>query len=372
MKKIKFLDLDKQQKKISKNLKNNINLVLKKSNYIMGAEVTELEQKLQSYTKSKFCITCASGTDALILALLSLNIGKGDYVVCPSFTFPATAESILITGATPIFVDVSKKTFNLCYAELKSILKKYKKNVKAIIAVDLFGLPANYKKLKAIAREFKIEIIADAAQSFGATYNNTKVGTLTNITCTSFFPAKPLGCYGDGGAIFTNNKLIKDNLVSLRAHGKAKTKYEIIQIGLNSRLDTMQAAILIAKMKIFDWELKERNKNALLYNKELENLYATPKMPKKTTSAWAQYTIRTKQRNKLKDFLNNKGIPTMIYYPIPMHLQPAYSKFKKNSQKFNNSIELANSVLSIPIHPYLKELEKEYIINNLKKATKLL
>ena len=335
----------------------------------MGPEVKELEGMLQLY-KAR-CITCASGTDALILSLLALKVGKGDKVVCPSFTFPATAESILITGATPIFIDVSRDTFNLCYKELEKVLEKNRKKVKAVIAVDLFGLPANYKKLKSLASKFNFTIISDAAQSFGASYDGKKVGKLTSITCTSFFPAKPLGCFGDGGAVFTDNKKLSDKLISLRAHGKSTSKYKIVDVGLNSRLDTIQAASFNRKMDIFDWELKNRNINATLYNEELEGFYEVPLVPKGTSSACGTVYNKTKIE-KLINFLNEKNIPNMVYYPVPMHMQPAYNKYATNNKNFVRSIDLANSVLSIPVHAYLSNLQKEYIINNLKKARKLL
>ena len=373
MKKIKFLDLAAQQKKIKTFLNYNLNNVLKNSNYIMGKEVIDLENKLQYFTKAKYCITCANGTDALILALLALNIGKDDYVVCPSFTFPATAESVLITGAKPVFVDVSKSTFNLCYKSLEKVLKKFNaktNRIKAIIAVDLFGLPANYKKLKKLAKEYKVKIISDAAQSFGASFYEKKVGAINDITCTSFFPAKPLGCYGDGGAVFTQSKTIKDKIISLRAHGKSKDKYKIIDIGLNSRLDTLQAAVLLAKLKIFSWELKEKNKIAKLYSKELEEYCKVPLVPHKTFSAWAQFTIQTNKRTKVLNYLKEKNIPTAIYYPIPMHLQPAYKKYYNKFIDMTNSIELSKNVFSIPIHPYLEENQKEFIINSIKNALK--
>ena len=374
MKKIKFLDLESQKDRLNNTIELNIKKVLEHSKYIMGPEVKELELRLQKYTKAKYCVTCASGTDALILSLMSLNIGANDIVICPSFTFPATAEAILITGAKPYFVDVGLDTFNICYKELEKILEKdYKKNkIKAIIAVDLFGLPANYTRLNKISKKYKINIIADGAQSFGGGLNNKKVGSLTKITCTSFFPAKPLGCYGDGGALFTNNKVISEKLVSLRAHGKGKSKYEISEIGLNSRLDSIQASILLAKLKIFNWELKERNKNANLYNKELKKYYHIPEIPKGSSSAWAQYTIRTRNRDKVLNFLNDKSIPTMIYYPIPMHMQPAYRKYNKYKNVLKNSLKLSKTVLSIPIHSFLSNSQKEYIILNLKKAYKLI
>ena len=373
MNKINFLDLGAQQKKIKNFLDDNFNNVLKKSNYIMGSEVGELEKKLQHYTNSQYCVTCSSGTDALILALLSLKIGRGDLVVCPSFTFPATAEAILITGAKPIFVDVSKTTFNLCYKNLENVLQKYKSknnNIRAIIAVDLFGLPANYNRLKKIAKEYKVKIISDAAQSFGASFFEKKVGAITDITCTSFFPAKPLGCYGDGGALFVKTKMIRDKIVSLRAHGKSKDKYTIVDVGLNSRLDTLQAAVLLAKLKIFSWELKEKEKIAKLYTKELEKYCDVPYVPKKTKSAWAQYTIQTNKRKKVLEYLKNKNIPTAIYYPLPMHLQPAYKKYHNKSLNMTNSLNLSKSVFSIPIHPYLEEEQKEYIIESIKGAIK--
>ena len=373
MKKINFIDLELQQNKIKNILNTNLNRVLNHSNYIMGPEVKRLEQSLEVYANSKYCISCASGTDALILSLLSYGIGKGHHVICPSFTFPATAEAILITGATPIFIDVGKKTFNLCYQQLEKILNKKKKlNIKAVIAVDLFGLPANYQKLKIISKEYNIKIISDAAQSFGASINGKKVGSLAPITCTSFFPAKPLGCYGDGGAVFTNNKILKDRLVSLRAHGKSTSKYKISKIGLNSRLDTIQAAVLLAKMKIFDWELSQRDKNAKLFNSELEKVYKVPELPKGTKSAWAQYTIIVEKRSKLIEYLKEKKIPCMIYYPVPMHSQPAYRKYNDQNIDLKKSKELSKTVISLPIHAYLKETEKEYILHYLKKAKKFL
>ena len=260
---IKFLDLQKQKKIIQRKLDENIKGVLNHSKFIMGPEVAELENKLKRYSGVKYAISCASGTDALILAILALKISKNDVVFCPSFTFPATAEAILIAGARPVFIDVSKDTFNICYKDLiKEIEKSFKKKLRprAIIAVDLFGLPANYKRLNEIAKNYNITLIADAAQSYGGDYVNKKVGSLSKITCTSFFPAKPLGCYGDGGAVFTDDLEIKEKIESLRSHGKGKEKYQIVDVGLNSRLDTLQAAILLAKLEVFDWETIERGR----------------------------------------------------------------------------------------------------------------
>ncbi len=372
---IKFLDLQKQKKSIQKQLDQNIKNVLNHSKFIMGPEVKELESKLKNISGVKHAVSCASGTDALILAMLSLNIGEGDIVFCPSFTFPATAESILITGATPIFVDVSKETFNICYKKLiqeieKSLKKKL--NPKGIVAVDLFGLPANYKRLSEIAEKYNLSIISDAAQSYGASYNKKKVGSLSEITCTSFFPAKPLGCYGDGGAIFTDDPIIKDKLESLRAHGKGKEKYQIVDVGLNSRLDTIQAAILLAKLEIFEWENMERDRLAKIYSSEITDNFLKPSIPSNTTSVWAQYTIQSEKREKVINFLNENNIPTMIYYPLPMHKQPAYEKFylQQENTCLKNSNLLAQQVFSIPIHAYLTELEQEYIIEKINEAEK--
>ncbi len=370
MKNIKFLDLDNQKKTIKTSLDSKINGVLSHSKYIMGPEVYELEKKLQEISNVKYAITCASGTDALTLSLMAMNLGKNDIVLCPSFTFPATAESIIITGATPVFIDVGMDSFNICYQSLTKAIEYHKENnhnVKAIMAVDLFGLPANYKRLNKIAKLYNLKIISDAAQSYGARYYEKRVGALADISCTSFFPAKPLGCFGDGGAVFTDDIYIKEKIESLRSHGKGKEKYEIIDVGLNSRLDTIQAAILLAKLDIFEWETNERNRIANIYNEQINDFYKKPKFYSNSQSAWAQYTLRTKDREKVLSFLKERGIPTMIYYPVPMHMQPAYKKYKTKNSCFNNCESLSSSVFSIPIHPYLSELQQEYIIENLNK-----
>ncbi len=372
---IKFLDLEKQQQTIQKSLEKRIKNVLKNSRYIMGPDVLELEKNLKEFSNVEHAITCASGTDALILSMLALNIGYGDAVFCPSFTFPATAEAIVIIGAKPIFIDVGVDTFNICYDDLINKIENYDYDglkPKAIIAVDLYGLPANYEKLNKISKKYYLKIISDAAQSYGALYKGKRVGSLAEITCTSFFPSKPLGCYGDGGAVFTNNKIVKEKIESLKAHGKGKTKYEIVDIGLNSRLDTMQAAILLSKLEVFEWENNERNRLAKIYSNEINDFYSRPTVPKNTTSAWAQYTLRTVNRDKVLSYLKKFSIPTMIYYPIPMHRQPAYVKYLPNLQLLPNSDKICNQVFSIPIHPYLSELEQEYIIEKINQASKIL
>ena len=372
---IKFLDLQKQKKIIQRKLDENIKGVLNHSKFIMGPEVAELENKLKRYSGVKYAISCASGTDALILAILALKISKNDVVFCPSFTFPATAEAILIAGARPVFIDVSKDTFNICYKDLiKEIEKSFKKKLRprAIIAVDLFGLPANYKRLNEIAKNYNITLIADAAQSYGGDYVNKKVGSLSKITCTSFFPAKPLGCYWDGGAVFTDDLEIKEKIESLRAHGKGKEKYQIVDVGLNSRLDTLQAAILLAKLEVFDWETIERGRLSQIYFSEITNNLKKPTLPSLTKSAWAQYTIQSPKRDKIINFLNQNGVPTMVYYPVPMHRQPAYKKYfiEQELKSLRNSEQLSKSVFSIPIHAYLNENELQYIIEKINEAEK--
>ena len=370
-KNISFLDLSKQQKRLQGKILLNINKVLEHGQYIMGPEVTKFETKLEKYTGAKYSASCASGTDALVLSLMSLNIGPGDIVFCPTFTFPATAEAIVILGAIPFFIDVELDTFNISIDSLKKgiqiVKKENKYKPKAIIAVDLYGLPANYDELNIIARENNLSLISDAAQSFGAELNSNKVGVLADITCISFFPAKPLGCYGDGGAVLTNNLSIQEKVKSLRAHGKGKSKYDIDYVGLNSRLDTIQAGILLAKLEEFDWEIEQRNVIAKNYSEVLNNKIIVPKVLNNYKSVWAQYTLRHLERDKIQKLLNEKGIPTMVYYPIPMHKQKAYRNYYNVDITLDNSEKLAEQVFSLPIYPDLSENEQEYISSELLK-----
>ena len=369
---ISFIDLGKQQKRLGSKIQNRINAVLSHGKDIMGPEVSELEEKLEQYTGAKHAVTCASGTDALVLALMAYGIGSGDIVFCPTFTFPATAEAIVILGAVPYFIDVEVDTFNISISSLKKGIENVKKEnqykIKAIISVDLYGLPANYSKLNIIAKENNMTVIADAAQSFGAEYFNKKVGFLADITCISFFPAKPLGCYGDGGAIITNNEFIAQKIKSLRVHGKGKSKYEIDYIGLNSRLDTIQAAIILAKLEDFDWEFKKRNSIAHNYTTALKEKISTPYIPEDSKSIWAQYTVRHKDREIIQNDLKSKGIPTMVYYPVPMHMQKAYKKFYRG--RLINSEKLAQEVFSLPMYPDMLNEDQEYIIENIIKIIK--
>jgi len=366
---ISFIDLDKQQKRLGDKIHNRINSVLAHGKYIMGPEVGELERKLEQYSGAKYTATCASGTDALVLALMAYDIGPGDIVFCPTFTFPATAEAIVILGAIPYFIDVETDTFNISIESLKkgivNVNKENNYKAKAIMTVDLYGLPANYSKLNLIAKENNLVLIADAAQSFGAEHNDNKVGVMADITCVSFFPAKPLGCYGDGGAILTNNLNIQDKVKSLRAHGKGKSKYDIDYIGLNSRLDTIQAGILLAKLEEFEWEFVQRNIIAKNYTTALKNKFLVPNIPDGYKSVWAQYTLRHNERDTIQSLLMEKGIPTMVYYPIPMHKQKAYIKYYNKNISLTNSEVLANQVFSIPMYPDLNKDDQEYILSEL-------
>lgn len=370
-KNLSFLDLSKQQKRLKGKILSNINNVLEHGQYIMGPEVIKFEKKLEQYTGAKYSASCASGTDALVLSLMALNIGPGDIVFCPTFTFPATAEAIVILGAVPFFIDVDIDTFNISIESLKKgiqiVKKENKDKAKAIIAVDLYGLPANYDELNSLAKENNLSIIADAAQSFGAEYNSNKVGVLADITCISFFPAKPLGCYGDGGAILTNDLYMQEKVKSLRAHGKGKSKYDIDYVGLNSRLDTIQASILLAKLEEFDWEIEQRNILAKNYSEVLRNKLIVPKVLKNYKSVWAQYTLRHSEREKIQKSLNEKGIPTMVYYPIPMHKQKAYKNYHNVDITLDNSEKLAKQVFSLPIYPDLSKNDQDFISTELLK-----
>ena len=371
-KQIPFLDLKSQQQKIKNQIEKAIKRVLDHGKYIMGPEVFELEEKLSSYSNVKNVITCSSGTDALMMVLMAKDVGPGDAIFLPSFTYTATPEVVAILGATPIFVDVIRTTYNIDPSSLKNSLNLAKikgLKPKGIIAVDLFGQPADYNNLEKIANQNNLWILADAAQSYGGEFLKKKVGKLAHATATSFFPAKPLGCYGDGGAIFTDNNELADVLRSIRVHGKGQHKYDNIRVGLNARLDTVQAAILLEKMKIFDSELKERQKCADYYDKYLGNFVEIPKIIKGAKSAWAQYTIQLPNKNVreiLIKELKKVGIPTMIYYEKPLHLQTAYEKFPR-SNCLEVSEEISEKVLSLPLN--LKY--SPYIIDKFSEAFKI-
>lgn len=366
----KFIDLESQQKKIRRAIEESIFNVLDHGQYIMGPEVLDFEKDLLAFTKSKHAITCGNGTDALTIALMSWNIGPGDAVFVPSFTYVATAEAPAQIGATPFFIDVSRNSFNVELNSFKQAIidsKKLGLVPKAIIPVDLFGQISITDELISIANENNINVLVDGAQSFGAELNEVKTGNFGDITTTSFFPAKPLGCYGDGGAIFTNNDDLAEKIRSIRLHGKGSQKYDNIRVGVNSRLDTIQAAILREKIKIFGDELVMRDSIAKYYSKNLSSFVRTPIIRKNSKSAWAQYTIQLPKRNELQSFLKDRNIPSITYYPIPLSQQIGYSHFPSVSSGLSSSEELPTSVLSLPMSPYMETATLDNIINSISE-----
>ncbi len=372
---IPFIDLAAQQARIKSEIEASVMRVLSHGQYILGPEVRALEQQLAEFCGAKFCVACANGTDAIALPLMRLGIRPGDAVFVPSFTFTATAEVVCWLGATPYFVDINPDTFNMCPDSLRAAIAECKKENKfkprGIIGVDMFGLPADFDALNDIANENNLWLIMDSAQGFGGTYKGRTTGSMGRFATTSFFPAKPLGCYGDGGAIFTNDESDIEILHSLRVHGQGTDKYDNVRVGMNSRLDTIQAAILLEKLKIFKDEIAARNKIAPRYTAGLKDIVGTPQVPDGYTSTWAQYTITlpdgAEQRKKLQEHLKTAGIPTAIYYPRPLHLQPAYKKYPSVGGALPHSEDVMCKVLSLPFHPYLDEKTQNTIITEVRK-----
>ena len=372
---MEFIDLKIQFSKIEDKITKSINEVLHHGKYIMGPEVEKLENQLSDYVNSKYCVSCSSGTDALLMSLLAINLKPGDAVITTPFTFIATAEVISLLGATPIFVDIDPKTFNinpeLIEDTIVDVNNNSNINIKAIIPVNIFGLPADYNKILKIVDKYNVHIIEDAAQSFGAKYYDKKSGNLSNLSCTSFFPAKPLGCYGDGGAIFTSDDNIYNKLISLRIHGKGNNKYDNVNIGINGRMDTIQAAILIEKLKIFKEEVLLRQQVADKYSLLLKKYFNTQCIPDNYESAWAQFCLLadTKdERNFILQYLKKYNIPTAIYYPKPLHLQPVFGKNNYNNNSLIESEKISNKIFSIPMHPYLSDDNINQISDILIKA----
>lgn len=356
--KIDFANLQLQYQTYKKEIDNNIQNVLNKSNYILGEEVQILEQELEKFTGVKYAISCSSGTDALLLALMAIDIQPGDEVITTPFTWISTGEMIALLKAKPVFVDIETDTYNI---DADLIEKAITKKTKAIMPVSLYGQPADMDIIQAIADKHNLKVIIDGAQSFGSTYNNKTDSNLGDISTTSFFPSKPLGCYGDGGAVFTNNEEYAKKMKLLRVHGQNK-KYHHQYIGIGGRLDTLQAAILLAKLPNFKQELTDRQKVADLYTKELSKTYQTPIIKKDRTSAWAQYTLRVNNRDKLQLKLKEKGIPTSVFYPIPLHLQECFKFLNYKQSDFPVSDEASKEVLSIPMNPFLTKEKVDYII----------
>lgn len=363
-----FIDLVAQQARIRSAIDLSIARVLDEGKYIGGPEVLELERRLAEFCGAKHCLSCANGTDAIQLALMALGIKQGDAVFVPAFTFAATAEVAPLVGATPVFVDVLPDTFNMDGESLKRAIVHARElglNPKCVIAVDLFGLPADYDTLIPIARENGLKIIGDTAQGWGGVYKGRVTGSLCDISTTSFFPAKPLGCYGDGGAIFTDDDELRALLDSYRVHGQGTHKYINERVGLNSRLDTIQAAILLHKLDIYADELAERQNVARRYNEGLSGHFETPYVPEDHTSIWAQYTIKTKskaERDALQARAAEAGIPTAIYYPIPLHRQLGYKDYPTDPAGLPVSENLSERVISLPMHPYLSSQVQDRIV----------
>jgi dTDP-4-amino-4,6-dideoxygalactose transaminase len=373
---IPFIDVTAQRARLSGSIDSAIKRVLDHSQFINGPEVAQLEAELATYTGAKHVISCASGTDALLMVLLAKEVGPGDAVICPSFTFCATGEVVALRGATPIFVDVDEETFNIDVASLKkgiTLARKLGLKPKAIIPVDLFGQPADHHAIGEVANEEGLFVLDDAAQSFGATYRGRKLGTFGLATTTSFFPAKPLGCFGDGGAIFTDDAEFAGILRSIRVHGQGSDKYDNVRLGMTARLDTIQAAILIEKLKIFDEEIVARNAVAKRYSQALREVVGVPPIGNETSSVWAQYTIRLPtavDRSAFAASLQFHGTPTMIYYARPMHRQMAYSHYPAIDGGLPVSEKLSTQVISLPMHAYLDERTQDFVIDRVRSAAR--
>lgn len=372
---MQFRDLQKQYHVLKEDIDNSIQQVLLDGNFISGQQVTELEKELAEYVGVRHCITCANGTDALTLALMVWNIGPGDAVFVPDFTFFSSGEVVVFEGAVPIFVDVEEDTFNISPESLEQAIQKVleegKLSPKVIIAVDLFGQPADFIRIRAIAEKYDLLVLEDGAQGFGGRIGEKRACSFGDISTTSFFPAKPLGCYGDGGAIFTDNDEWADLLKSYRVHGKGKNKYDNIRIGMNSRLDTLQAAVLQVKLSAFrEYELRDVNKIANRYTKILNGVVQVPVVKENFYSSWAQYSIMLKnetERDKLRQHLNENNIPSMIYYSKPMSQQKAFDKMCCKLVDLPVTEEICKRVLSLPLHPYMSSDEQDKVIDAVKR-----
>lgn len=363
---MQFRDLKRQYEALKPEIDNGIQEVINSTSFILGKQVKELEEKLAEYAGRKYCVTCGNGTDALVLALKAMNIGSGDAVFTADFTYFASAGCISLVGATPVPVDIDLRTFNMSpealEKQIEKVLNEGKLHPAAIIPVDLFGQPADFEKIIPIADKYGLKVLEDAAQGFGGSINGKRACSFGDVSATSFFPAKPLGCYGDGGAVFTDDEAMDARLRSLRANGRSPVdKYDNIEVGQNSRLDTLQAAILLPKLKAFDeYEVDAVNKVAAWYTERLEGKVVTPAVPEGFISSWAQYTIllpSKEKRDELQKKLKEHGIPSMIYYPRGIHQQGAYKELNLSDADYPNTIEAAGRVLSLPMHPYLTEAE---------------
>jgi dTDP-4-amino-4,6-dideoxygalactose transaminase len=374
---VQFIDLAAQRVRLGSSVDQAVKRVMDHCQFINGPEVNQFEAELAAYTGAKHVVSCASGTDALTMVLMAKNICPGDAVICPSFTFCATGEVVALRGATPIFVDVDEDTFNIDIASLKKgivLARKLGLEPRAVIPVDLFGQPANHEAIGEVAQAEGLFVLDDAAQSFGATLKGRQLGTFGLATTTSFFPAKPLGCFGDGGAIFTDDAELAAILRSIRVHGQGADKYDNVRLGMTARLDTMQAAILIEKLKIFDDEIATRNSIAERYAQGLDNIVKVPHIARGNTSVWAQYTMQLPShvsRNEFAAELKSRGIPTMVYYDRPMHRQTGYRHYPVvDDGRLPVSEKLSTGVISLPMHAYLNAITQDFIIEAVHRAAK--
>ncbi len=367
---MQFRDLHRQYEAMKAEIDEAMHSVVTSGAYIMGSHVSELEQQLADYVGVKHCITCGNGTDALCMALMAMGIGKGDAVFVPDFTFFATAEVVAMIGATPIFVDVDRRTYNIdtdkLYEAALTVMGDTDLHPAAVIAVDLFGQPANYDRLWTACLELGLLLVEDGAQGFGGSIGDRRACSFGDIGATSFFPAKPLGCYGDGGAIFTDDDYYAGMLRSFRVHGQGTDKYDNVRLGLNSRLDTLQAAVLQVKMRHFDDELSAVNRVASRYSALLQGKVTTPTVPEGYTSSWAQYTIQTDRRDEVQARLRAAGIPSMVYYPRTMSRQTAFASLERRTH-CPVADELTQTVLSLPMHPYLTDEEIDLVVRTIEK-----
>ncbi|HEX3436564.1 MAG TPA: DegT/DnrJ/EryC1/StrS family aminotransferase [Pseudacidobacterium sp.] len=363
-KRMQFIDLKTQYRKLKKDIDARIQTVLDHGQYILGPEVAELEGKLAARTGSKHCIGCASGTDALLLAMMALGIRPGDEVITSPFTFFATGEMVALLGAVPAFVDIDPETYNIDPAEIEAAITS---RTKAIMPIGLYGQCADMDAINTIADKHGLAVIEDAAQSFGATYKGRQSCNLSTIGCTSFFPSKPLGCYGDGGACFTDDDNLARRLFELRNHGQDR-RYHHVSIGINGRLDTIQAAVLLAKLEVFDEELAARQRAAAAYDSALKDVVKTPIAREGYTSPYAQYTIEVDERETVEQALKHAGIPTAVHYPVPLHLQPVFASMNLLEGSFPRSERAGKRVLSLPMHPYLEQEQIARIADAIKQA----
>ncbi len=363
---INFSNLQIQYQKYKKRIDANLEIILNKSNYILGEEVELLEKQLEKFTGAKFAITCSSGTDALLLSLMAIGIEPDDEIITTPFTWISTSEMISLLKGRPVFVDIEPDTYNINTELIESAITK---KTKAILPVSLYGQPSNMDDIQTIANKYNLKVIIDGAQSFGSTYNKKSDSNLGDISITSFFPSKPLGCYGDGGAVFTNNEVYAKKIGQLRVHGQNRRFYHKY-IGIGGRLDTIQAAILLAKLPFFPKELQDRQRVADRYTKHLSQFANIPVIRPNRSSSWAQYTLKVNNRDELRGKLKDKGIPTSIFYPVPLHLQECFKYLNYNKNDFKVSENASDQVLSIPMNPFLTNDQIDYVATNLRENIK--